>query len=337
MDWAFIICCLIAGIFFLLTIYYLVFYPSKKQKDQEEFNKNKIAIIEYLIKQHEQLKTDSKLECERSLEEFVDKVEAEKERISADLYLLQQQEIAAKNRHEELLQEWNQKSAEAINNLSKEETVKMQGVIEYYQNQKTQLQLNFDEFVEDINEKKVILQKQLEEQERKQEEIIAQYKRDEEKKKQKDFYRIVLTDVAIEDVKKLKGIAAELHDPSILYKLIYKTYYEKPFLEMVGRVIDDKTSIGIYKITNIENGRTYIGQTRQTFKERWRTHVKRGVKAEPTTQNKLYSAMWEDGIENFTFEVIATCKVDELNQKEKEYIAFYHADTWGYNGTSGNN
>lgn len=336
MDWILIICCLIAAML-LIIVYYLVFYPSKKQKDQEEFNKNKIAIIEYLIKQHEQLKIDSKLECERSLEEFIDKVEAEKERINTSLNLLQQQEIAAKNRHEELLQEWNQKSAEAINNLSKEETLKMQSVIEYYQNQKTQLQLNFDEFVEGINDKKAILQKQLEEQERKQEEIIEQYKRDEEKKKQKDFYRIVLTEAAMEDVKKLKGIAAELHDPSILYKLIYKTYYEKPFLEMVGRVTDDKASVGIYKITNIENGRTYIGQTRQTFKERWRTHVKRGVKAEPTTQNKLYAAMWEEGVENFTFEVIATCKADELNQKEKEYIAFYHADTWGYNGTSGNN
>lgn len=46
--------------------------------------------------------------------------------------------------------------------------------------------------------------------------------------------------------------------------------------------------------------------------------------------------MWEDGVENFTFEVLATCSVDELNQKEREYIALYHADTWGYNGTGGN-
>jgi len=85
-------------------------------------------------------------------------------------------------------------------------------------------------------------------------------------------------------VKKLRKIAGELHDPTIIYKLIYKTYYEKPFTEMVGRVVSSEAAAcGIYKITNLENGRCYIGQTRQAFKERWRTHLKRGVKAEPGT------------------------------------------------------
>lgn len=106
---------------------------------------------------------------------------------------------------------------------------------------------------------------------------------------------------------------------------------------MVGRVVsNDAAACGIYKITNLENGRSYIGQTRQAFKERWRTHLKRGVKAEPGTQNKLYAAMWEDGAENFTFEVLATCAPEELNEKERDYIALYHADTWGYNGNGGN-
>ena len=59
--------------------------------------------------------------------------------------------------------------------------------------------------------------------------------------------------------------------------------------------IESSSEISEYKITNLENGRSYVGQTRQAFKERWRTHLKRGVKAEPGTQNKLYAAMWEDG------------------------------------------
>jgi hypothetical protein len=53
---------------------------------------------------------------------------------------------------------------------------------------------------------------------------------------------------------------------------------------MVGRVVSNEAAAcGIYKITNLENGRCYVGQTRQAFKERWRTHLKRGVKAEPGT------------------------------------------------------
>ena len=122
-----------------------------------------------------------------------------------------------------------------------------------------------------------------------------------------DRHRVTLKENELEDVKKLKAIAAELHDPSILYKLIYKTYYERPFNEMVGRVVTGRGDTGIYKITNINDGRVYIGQTRQAFKERWRTHVKRGLRAEPTTNNKLYAAMWEEGVENFTFEVLSEC------------------------------
>lgn len=52
---------------------------------------------------------------------------------------------------------------------------------------------------------------------------------------------------------------------------------------MVGRVVTGRGNTGIYKITNLENGKVYIGQTKQAFKERWRTHLKRGVKAEPGT------------------------------------------------------
>lgn len=169
----------------------------------------------------------------------------------------------------------------------------------------------------------------------KQSEIIEQYKREEEIKNNKDFYRIVISETAQQDIKKLKNIAEELHDPTVLYKLIYKTYYEKPFTEMIGRVVQGRGNTGIYKITNLENGRVYIGQTKQTFKERWRCHVKRGIRAEIGTQNKLYTAMWEDGIENFTFEILSECAADELNEKEKEYIEFYNADTWGYNSNKG--
>ena len=105
---------------------------------------------------------------------------------------------------------------------------------------------------------------------------------------------------------------------------------------MVGRVVPkDKKGVGIYKITNIENGKVYIGQTRQDFNVRWRSHVKRGLKAEPATNNKLYSEMWRLGPEHFTFEVLTTCPVDKLNEQEKYYIQFYDSQNWGYNSNSG--
>jgi len=40
--------------------------------------------------------------------------------------------------------------------------------------------------------------------------------------------------------------------------------------------------MGIYKITNINNGKVYIGQA-VNIAERWRQHIKRGVGADPPT------------------------------------------------------
>jgi group I intron endonuclease len=52
--------------------------------------------------------------------------------------------------------------------------------------------------------------------------------------------------------------------------------------------------------------------------------------------NKLYKAMMEDGLENFSFEVLEECNREELNEKERYYINLYQSDKFGYNSTSGN-
>jgi hypothetical protein len=44
-----------------------------------------------------------------------------------------------------------------------------------------------------------------------------------------------------------------LRDKEALNKVIWKVYYEKPYTDMIGRVIGQGVKTGIYKITNIEN------------------------------------------------------------------------------------
>lgn len=215
--------------------------------------------------------------------------------------------------------------------VATENTEKLNQLKQEFLAAKEQIQSEFTTFSDDIAEKKETLQKELAAQEAKQKEIIEQYKRAEQIREQENFYRIVLTDDEKEDVRKLRKMAEDLHDPTALYKLIYEQYYKRPFNELMGRIIGEDTSVGIYKITNMENGKCYIGQTKQEFKTRFLQHVKRGLKVEPSTKNKLYAAMWEDGVENFTFEVLAHCEAEDLNTKEKEFISFYKANEWGYN------
>ena len=164
--------------------------------------------------------------------------------------------------------------------------------------------------------------------------LIEQFKKDEEARKEADFYRIPISSAAKNDIDKLKGVAAQLSKPATLYKLIWKEYYENGFNAMIGRVLGgDKDKSGIYKITNINNQMVYIGQA-VNIGSRWRTHVKRGLKAEEGTSNRLYTALWEEGVENFTFQVVEFCDRKDLTEREKFYIDFYNSKDYGYNSKS---
>lgn len=45
--------------------------------------------------------------------------------------------------------------------------------------------------------------------------------------------------------------------------------------------------------------------------------------------------MAEEGIWNFTFELLEECSRDKLNEREKYYIDFYKSNLYGYNLTKG--
>ncbi|MBE6148286.1 MAG: GIY-YIG nuclease family protein [Firmicutes bacterium] len=112
-------------------------------------------------------------------------------------------------------------------------------------------------------------------------------------------------------------------------KVIWKVYYEKPYTDLIGRVIGSGVHTGIYKITNMENNMCYVGQA-ANLSERWRQHIKRGVGAEAPTRNKLYPAMEEFGVENFTFEVIEECDRAKLDAQEDYWQEYFKAKEFGY-------
>lgn len=169
----------------------------------------------------------------------------------------------------------------------------------------------------------------LEEAHAKADAAVKVNKRAEMEKQQKDFYRIQLSQEDLEEIKRLREVEQYLRQKEPLNKVIYKCYYEKPLTSMIGRVLGNRKIMGIYKITNLDNGMCYIGQSVDVA-DRWRQHVKRGVGAEPVTQNKLYPAMKSIGVENFMFELIEECKGNELTPREKYWTDFYQAQTYGY-------
>lgn len=80
----------------------------------------------------------------------------------------------------------------------------------------------------------------------------------------------------------------------------------------------------IYKITNKINNKIYIGQTIE-YEERVRHHKQTAFRKNSKERNRpLYKAIRKYGLESFSFEIIDTAQsLEELNEKEIYYIAFY--------------
>ena len=164
---------------------------------------------------------------------------------------------------------------------------------------------------------------------------LEENKRIRQSKEQADFYRIQISDIDVQEIKKIREIEPYLRDTSPLNKVIWKSYYENPFNSMVGRVIGGETKTGIYKLTNTTNGLIYIGKS-ENIGNRWREHVKKGIGAEAPNRNKLYPAMLATGVENFTFEILEECSSEELDSKEAFWIDYFNSKVDGYNATVGN-
>lgn len=88
---------------------------------------------------------------------------------------------------------------------------------------------------------------------------------------------------------------------------------------------------GIYKITNKENGKVYIGQS---------------IDCERRIKEHCYPSRYKDGLvidvaihkygaDNFTFEIIEECNQEKLDEREIYWINYYNSKGNGYNLTSG--
>lgn len=88
---------------------------------------------------------------------------------------------------------------------------------------------------------------------------IEAAKRQEEMDIAQDFYRLNLSNIDIEEITKLRQVAVLLRDSEPLNKVIWKVYYEKPYTDLIGRVVGSGVHTGIYKITNIKSQKCYVG------------------------------------------------------------------------------
>jgi group I intron endonuclease len=89
----------------------------------------------------------------------------------------------------------------------------------------------------------------------------------------------------------------------------------------------------IYKVENIDSGKVYIGATSKSLETRKKDHIKKSKKGKSYA---FQQAIATYGPEAFRWEQIDTATtINELAQKEKEYILKYNSKEQGYNSDSG--
>lgn len=91
----------------------------------------------------------------------------------------------------------------------------------------------------------------------------------------------------------------------------------------------------VYKITNMINGRCYIGSSIHPEK-RWKQHKNSAFNPNsPGYQYPLYQAFRKYGLENFTFEILSDdfSSIEEMEEYEYQAIIQYEGYGKGYNQT----
>jgi group I intron endonuclease len=91
----------------------------------------------------------------------------------------------------------------------------------------------------------------------------------------------------------------------------------------------------VYLVTNLIDGKLYVGKTEKTVQERWDAHLANARKRKH--QEYLYRAIRKHGPENFHVQCLAEAQsTEELNQLERSWILVLNTIApHGYNMTFG--
>ena len=158
--------------------------------------------------------------------------------------------------------------------------------------------------------------------------------REKEIEEKLSFYCLTIAETELRDIAVLESIKPKLVNPRILSMLIWQTYWQKPLNRLIADVVGTGVTSGIYKITNVKTKECYIGQA-VNISDRFKQHCKAACGIDTPAGNKLYKAMQEYGIQNFSWEVLEPVPAIQLNEKEAYYINLYDSKNYGYNSNIG--
>lgn len=296
-----------------------------------------ISICIFIVTHTTKKNTEIELENKKRLEKL-ERLRIEQTAQEQNLVLLKNNINTLNNSIQEKNEELNRLHQQSINSLEVEKQLSEQAFDNYFKTLEQQYDKTDKEYAEKVQscEKELsLVQADLDKMREMRAAARQALLKEQEIKENKDDYRLIPTDADLADIKALERVKRQLNKPRILSMLIWQTYWQPIAKRQFPVIIKAKTATGIYKITNTITEQCYIGQALDIYR-RWSQHAKCGLGIDTPPGNKLYKAIQEYGLENFTFEVLTECNSTELDEKEKYFISLYQADIFGYNGTKGN-
>lgn len=247
--------------------------------------------------------------------------------------------IAEKERQVQSLQsryeQAQRMAANSDKDIAEKHRLKVEALDKEYQEKVSRLDTNYTQTAEILSEQIAEIKAELEKLKATKAAAIKAFQREQAIKDHQDSYRLKLSEEEESDIQLLRSIQYRLSKPRILAMLIWQTFYQPKAKKQFPLILKTKNVCGVYKITNIKNEKCYIGQAVNAYK-RLNDHCKAGLGIDTPQGNKLYAAMKEDGLSNFTFELLEECAPEELNEKERYYIELYNSVDYGYNSQAGN-
>lgn len=194
------------------------------------------------------------------------------------------------------------------------------------------------EFQDDIKKKQEeidIINEKLESLKATKAAAIEAARKEQEITDNKNAYCLILPKEEERDISLLREVQDKVSKPRAVAMCIWNGWYQPLAKIKFPKILGKQDVCGIYKITNQKTGECYIGQA-VDVRKRWYEHSKCGIGIDTPQGNKLYSAMLEYGLNDFSFELLEECEGKDLDNKEKYFIELYNAKTFGYNSTGGN-
>lgn len=136
-----------------------------------------------------------------------------------------------------------------------------------------------------------------------------------------------------DDIDALYKLSETFHNKDAIYKLIWSEYIQRPLTELLLKNNIGEVS-GIYRIANINTNECYIGRS-VNVRKRLIDHVKSAIGIGTIADQYVHHKMHDDGLWNFSFELLCQCKQSELSEKEKFYITSFNSQQYGYNKNIG--